>query len=128
MDRAALAYSSCSTSRLATLVITTPRLSTWMHTAPREYAALAVAPLASGRLNPPDIALFYATPGAMMYFLNGLQDIPLPVALALAEHSGYLGLWGVKSASSESLAALAEHQGPVTLGLDGGTSLGRHRC
>ena len=26
------------------------------------YEALAVAPLASGRLNPPDIALFYATP------------------------------------------------------------------
>ena len=37
------------------------------------YAALAVAPLASGRLDPPDIALFYATPGAMMYFINGLQ-------------------------------------------------------
>ena len=37
------------------------------------YEALAVAPLSSGRLNPPDIALFYATPGAMMYFINGLQ-------------------------------------------------------
>jgi uncharacterized protein (DUF169 family) len=37
------------------------------------YEALAVSPLASGRLNPPDIALFYATPGAMMYFINGLQ-------------------------------------------------------
>ena len=37
------------------------------------YAALAVAPLASGRLDPPDIALFYATPGAMIYFINGLQ-------------------------------------------------------
>lgn len=37
------------------------------------YAALAVSPLASGRLDPPDIALFYATPGAMMYFINGLQ-------------------------------------------------------
>jgi len=33
------------------------------------YDALVVAPLASGRLDPPDIALFYATPGAM----NGLQ-------------------------------------------------------
>ena len=39
----------------------------------RRYEALAVAPLASGRLDPPDIALFYATPGAMMYFINGLQ-------------------------------------------------------
>jgi uncharacterized protein (DUF169 family) len=38
-----------------------------------KYEALAVSPLASGRLNPPDIALFYATPGAMMYFINGLQ-------------------------------------------------------
>jgi uncharacterized protein (DUF169 family) len=38
-----------------------------------KYKALAVAPLASGRLAPPDIALFYATPGAMMYFINGLQ-------------------------------------------------------
>jgi uncharacterized protein (DUF169 family) len=38
-----------------------------------KYQALAVAPLASGRLDPPDIALFYATPGAMIYFINGLQ-------------------------------------------------------
>ena len=38
-----------------------------------KYAALAVSPLAQGRLDPPDIALFYATPGAMIYFINGLQ-------------------------------------------------------
>ena len=45
-----------------------------MHVVPTgNYAALAVSPLASGRLDPPDIALFYATPGAMMYFINGLQ-------------------------------------------------------
>jgi uncharacterized protein (DUF169 family) len=45
-----------------------------MHTVPfGQYRALAVSPLASGRLDPPDIALFYATPGAMMYFINGLQ-------------------------------------------------------
>jgi uncharacterized protein (DUF169 family) len=37
------------------------------------FEALAVAPLASGKLDPPDIALFYATPGAMIYFINGLQ-------------------------------------------------------
>lgn len=37
------------------------------------YKALAVSPLSAGRLTPPDIALFYATPGAMMYFINGLQ-------------------------------------------------------
>jgi uncharacterized protein (DUF169 family) len=45
-----------------------------MNVVPRgKYEALAVAPLASGRLDPPDIALFYATPGAMIYFVNGLQ-------------------------------------------------------
>ena len=45
-----------------------------MHCVPDgQYQALAVSPLASGRLNPPDVALFYATPGAMMYFINGLQ-------------------------------------------------------
>jgi uncharacterized protein (DUF169 family) len=45
-----------------------------MHCVPDgRYEALAVAPLASGRLPAPDIALFYATPGAMMYFINGLQ-------------------------------------------------------
>ena len=38
-----------------------------------KFKALAVAPLASGRIEAPDIALFYATPGAMMYFINGLQ-------------------------------------------------------
>jgi len=38
-----------------------------------QYEALAVSPLAAGRLDPPDIVLFYATPGAMMYFINGLQ-------------------------------------------------------
>ena len=37
------------------------------------YEALAVGPLAAGKLAHPDIALFYATPGAMIYFINGLQ-------------------------------------------------------
>ncbi len=37
------------------------------------YEALAVGPLGAGKLPRPDIALFYATPGAMIYFLNGLQ-------------------------------------------------------
>lgn len=45
-----------------------------MHCVPDgQFEALAVSPLASGRLAPPDVALFYATPGAMMYFINGLQ-------------------------------------------------------
>jgi uncharacterized protein (DUF169 family) len=32
-----------------------------------------VSPLASGRLNPPDICLVYATPGQMIILINGLQ-------------------------------------------------------
>lgn len=61
-----------------------------MHCVPdNRFEALAVSPLVSGRLGVPDIALFYATPGAMMYFINGLQ------------WSGYRNLqWGVVGESS----------------------------
>lgn len=38
-----------------------------------DYEALAVSPLLSGRLNPPDICLIYGTPGQMITFINGLQ-------------------------------------------------------
>jgi uncharacterized protein (DUF169 family) len=41
--------------------------------APGKYHAMAVSPLASGRLDPPDIALIYGTPGQMILFINGLQ-------------------------------------------------------
>lgn len=45
-----------------------------MHCVPDgRYEALATSPIASGRIPDPDIVLFYATPGAMMYFINGLQ-------------------------------------------------------
>lgn len=51
-----------------------------MNTVPRGiYKALTVAPLRKWSGNPddalgiPDIALFYASPGAMIYFINGLQ-------------------------------------------------------
>jgi uncharacterized protein (DUF169 family) len=37
------------------------------------YQALAVSPLTSGRLDPPDICLIYATPAQMILFINGLQ-------------------------------------------------------
>jgi uncharacterized protein (DUF169 family) len=37
------------------------------------YRAMAVSPLESGRLDPPDICLVYATPGQMILFINGLQ-------------------------------------------------------
>ena len=38
-----------------------------------KYEAMAVSPLANGRLDPPDIALIYATPAQMILFINGLQ-------------------------------------------------------
>jgi len=38
-----------------------------------QYRAMAVSPLGSGRLNPPDICLVYATPGQMIILINGLQ-------------------------------------------------------
>ena len=38
-----------------------------------EFEAMAVSPLASGKLNPPDICLIYATPAQMILFINGLQ-------------------------------------------------------
>jgi len=37
------------------------------------HAAMAVSPVTSGRLNPPDICLIYGTPGQMIIFINGLQ-------------------------------------------------------
>ncbi len=37
------------------------------------HEAMAVSPLASGRLDPPDICLIYATPGQMIILINGLQ-------------------------------------------------------
>jgi uncharacterized protein (DUF169 family) len=38
-----------------------------------QYEAMAVSPLASERLNPPDICLIYGTPAQMILFINGLQ-------------------------------------------------------
>ena len=38
-----------------------------------QFEAMAVSPLASGRLNPPDICLIYTNPAQMIIFINGLQ-------------------------------------------------------
>ncbi|MCC3304797.1 DUF169 domain-containing protein [Sneathiella sp. HT1-7] len=38
-----------------------------------QFTAMAVSPLSSKRLNPPDICLIYATPAQMIIFINGLQ-------------------------------------------------------
>ncbi|OUR77994.1 hypothetical protein A9Q83_08350 [Alphaproteobacteria bacterium 46_93_T64] len=38
-----------------------------------KYKAMAVSPLATGKLDPPDICLIYMTPAQMILFINGLQ-------------------------------------------------------
>jgi len=38
-----------------------------------KYNGLVVSPLRSARLDPPDICLFYGTPGQMIFLINGLQ-------------------------------------------------------
>lgn len=38
-----------------------------------EYEAIVTSPLGSGRIDNPDICLFYMTPGQMITFINGLQ-------------------------------------------------------
>jgi uncharacterized protein (DUF169 family) len=40
---------------------------------PAGNAGLAIAPLRSARLDPPDICLFYGNPAQMILFINGLQ-------------------------------------------------------
>jgi len=40
---------------------------------PPKYSGLAASPLRSGRLDPPDIVLFYGTPAQTILFVNGLQ-------------------------------------------------------
>ena len=37
------------------------------------FEAMAVSPLESGRLDPPDVCLIYATPAQMIIMINGLQ-------------------------------------------------------
>ena len=72
-----------------------------------KYAALAVSPLTSGRLNPPDICLIYASPAQMIILINGLQ------------WSGYKKLkWGVvgESACADSWGrALATRQPSLSI-------------
>ncbi len=38
-----------------------------------KYQAMAVSPLVTGRLDPPDICMIYATPAQMILLINGLQ-------------------------------------------------------
>jgi uncharacterized protein (DUF169 family) len=79
-----------------------------MHVVPfGTYAAMAVSPLTTGRLNPPDICLIYATPAQMILLINGLQ------------YSGYKNFeWGCvgESACADSWGrALATREPSVSI-------------
>ena len=66
-----------------------------------QYQAMAVSPLSSGRLDPPDICLVYATPGQMIILINGLQ------------YTGYKKFeWGVvgETACADFLGTGAENR------------------
>lgn len=52
----------------------TARHQAAMHVVPYgRFEAMAVSPLSSGRLDPPDIVMIYGTPAQMILFINGLQ-------------------------------------------------------
>ena len=67
------------------------------------YRALVVSPLRSGRLDPPDIVLFYATPGQMILFVNGLQWKSYKrLAFSITGESACADSWGRALASRET--------------------------
>ncbi len=70
------------------------------------YAAMAVAPLTSGRLDPPDICLIYGTPGQMIFFINGLQWTGQEDELHLG---GRVGLRGFLGQGAQDGRARAHH-------------------
>lgn len=79
-----------------------------------KYQAMAVAPLASGRLNPPDICLIYATPGQMILLINGLQWRDYrPFNWSVVGESACADSWGRALATGEpslSLPCFAERR------------------
>ncbi len=69
------------------------------------YQAMAVSPLTSGRLDPPDICLIYGTPGQMIFFINGLQWSGYrKYQLHLGRRVGLRGLLGARALDRRALA------------------------
>jgi uncharacterized protein (DUF169 family) len=79
-----------------------------MHAAPAgRHEAVVVAPLGSGRLDPPDIVLFYASPGAMIYFINGLQWSGYrPFSWSVVGESACADSWGRALSTGEPSLAI----------------------
>ena len=78
------------------------------------YEAMAVSPMASGRLNPPDICLIYATPAQMILFINGLQWLGYKkLSFSCVGESACADSWGRALATGEpslSLPCFAERR------------------
>jgi len=67
-----------------------------------EYEAVAVSPLAAGRLGTPDIALIYGTPGQMILFVNGLQYVGYKkLTFTVVGESACADSWGRALATGE---------------------------
>ena len=79
-----------------------------------QYKAMAASPLASGRLNPPDICLIYATPAQMIIFINGLQWTGYKkLEFGCVGESACADSWGIALATGEpslSLPCFAERR------------------
>jgi len=67
------------------------------------WSGLAASPLRSSRLDPPDICLFYATPGQMILFVNGLQYHSYKrYAFSITGESACADSWGQALATRET--------------------------
>lgn len=74
---------------------------------PGSHEAVAVSPLVSGRLDPPDICLFYATPAQMILFINGLQYRGYKkLTFTVAGESACSDSWGRALATGEPSLSL----------------------
>ena len=66
------------------------------------YEALAISPLAAGRIENPDICLIYATPGQMMLLINGLQWVEFKkFEWSVSGESACADSWGKALATGE---------------------------
>ena len=72
-----------------------------------EHEAIVVSPLASGRLDPPDICLIFGTPGQMIVFINGLQYRNYrKLTFTVVGESACADSWGRALATGEPSLAL----------------------
>ncbi len=79
-----------------------------------KYKAMAVSPLETGRLDPPDICLIYATPAQMILFINGLQYVGYnKLDFSVVGESSCADSWGRALSTGEpslSLPCFAERR------------------